>query len=70
MRRAGRGSSVAPIPVGAWRRIAVRAWRKGREDNLNVLAGGVAFYAFLALLPFVVAVATIYGLFAGPEQWG
>lgn len=29
-----------------------------------MLAGGIAFYAFLALLPFVAAVATIYGLFA------
>lgn len=68
MGRAGRGSSVAPISAGAWRRIAVRAWRNGREDNLNVLAGGIAFFAFLALLPFVAAVATIYGLFAGPGR--
>jgi membrane protein len=51
-----------------WCRIAVRAWRNGREDNLNVLAGGIAFYAFLALLPFVAAIATIYGLFAAPGR--
>lgn len=68
IRLAERILASAPVPVAAWSRIAIRAWRNGREDNLNVLAGGIAFYAFLALLPFVAAVATIYGLFAGPGR--
>lgn len=54
----------ASIPISGWMRVVVRAWRNGRKDNLNVLAGGIAFYAFLALLPFAAAIATIYGLFA------
>ena len=31
--------------------------------NLNVLAAGIGLYAFLALLPFIAAVAVIYGMF-------
>lgn len=54
--------TLAVIRLDLWRRTAVRAWRNGRRDNLNVLAGGIAFYAFLALLPFAAAIATIYGL--------
>lgn len=52
------------VPLDMWRRTVVRAWRNGRKDNLNVLAGGIAFYVFLALLPFAAAIATIYGLIA------
>lgn len=69
-RRALRVSRASGIAAAAWLRIAVRAWRNGREDNLNVLAGGIAFYAFLGLLPFVAAIATIYGLFAGVDKVG
>lgn len=62
------GRARATLAMVGWRRIAVRAWRTGREENLNVLAGGIAFYAFLALLPFIAAVATICGMFAGADR--
>jgi len=68
IRGAWSASTAWQIAGAAWFRIAVRAWRNGREENLNVLAGGIAFYAFLALVPFVAAIATIYGLFAGQDR--
>jgi membrane protein len=68
MRRPSFTTATWRVTVVVWLRTAARAWRNGREDNLNVLAAGIAFYAFLALLPFVVAIATIYGMFAGVDR--
>jgi membrane protein len=39
-----------------------------KKDNLALLAGGVAFYAFLSIFPALTAVVAIYGLFADPAQ--
>jgi membrane protein len=37
-----------------------------REHNLTLVAAGVAFYGFLALVPALIAVVSIYGLVADP----
>ena len=39
-----------------------------REHNLTLVAAGVAFYAFLALVPTLIAVVSIYGLVSSPED--
>ena len=39
-----------------------------REHNLTLVAAGVAFYAFLALIPALVAFISIYGLVANPAN--
>jgi membrane protein len=39
-----------------------------REHNLTLVAAGVAFYAFLALVPALIAVVSIYGLVSSPED--
>jgi membrane protein len=39
-----------------------------REHNLTLVAAGVAFYAFLALVPSLVAFISIYGLVADPND--
>ena len=39
-----------------------------REHNLTLVAAGVAFYAFLALVPTLIAVVSIYGLVANPDD--
>jgi membrane protein len=39
-----------------------------REHNLTLVAAGVAFYAFLALVPALVALISIYGLVANPAK--
>jgi membrane protein len=38
------------------------------EDNISLLAGGVAFNAFLSIFPAITALLSIYGLFAEPSQ--
>jgi membrane protein len=39
-----------------------------REHNLTLVAAGVAFYAFLALVPALIAFVSIYGLIADPSD--
>jgi membrane protein len=39
-----------------------------REHNLTLVAAGVAFYAFLALVPALIAFVSIYGLVANPDD--
>lgn len=56
------------IPLLGWRDIFIRTWRNARADNINVLAAGIAFYAFLAMLPLIAAIGMVYGFFAGPAE--
>ena len=42
------------------------AWAKGGEDNIGIVAAGVAHYALLALVPALGAIVLGYGLFADP----
>ncbi|HVF84104.1 MAG TPA: YihY/virulence factor BrkB family protein [Sphingomicrobium sp.] len=55
------------IPAPGWKEIAVRAWKETGKDNVGIVAAGVAFYGFLALVPLLGATVLTYGLFASPE---
>jgi membrane protein len=39
-----------------------------REHNLTLVSAGVAFYAFLAFVPSLIALVSIYGLVANPDD--
>ena len=39
-----------------------------REHNLTLISAGVAFYAFLAFVPTLIAVVSVYGLVAEPSD--
>jgi membrane protein len=54
------------LPIRAWREILVRAWNKTGTDNIGLLAAGVAFYAFLSIVPLLGALVMTYGLIADP----
>lgn len=56
------------IPRRGWWQIARRAWSEGKSDNLSLVAAGVAFYAFLALAPTLVATLLLYGLVRDPAD--
>lgn len=51
-----------------WRRVAVGVKEQNSKDNLAMVAAGVAFYAFLAIFPGLVALVSIYGLIADPSD--
>jgi len=51
-----------------WWHIAKRTWVRSGEDNVGLIAAGIAFNAFFALIPFLTAVILAYALIAAPEQ--
>jgi membrane protein len=55
------------IPGTGWKEVLLRSWRESSEDNVGLVAAGVAFYGFLALVPLLGAVVLSYGLIAEPE---
>ena len=50
----------------AWKAIAVRTWKEAGDDNVGLIAAGVAFYGFLALVPLLGAIVLSYGIVAEP----
>ncbi len=48
--------------------VARKVASEAKEDNMPLLAAGVAFYSVLALFPALVAVVSIYGLVADPDD--
>jgi membrane protein len=54
------------IPRQGWLQIIKRAWAQTTEDQVPLLGAGVAFFAFLALFPSLIALVLAYGLFADP----
>ncbi|WP_219414107.1 YihY/virulence factor BrkB family protein [Pseudonocardia nigra] len=60
--------SPAQIPPRGWWQVVRRAFKESSADNVSMLAGGVAFFAFLAIFPALIAAVTIYGLVSDPAQ--
>src|SRR5688500_5308634 len=54
------------IPARGWWDIAMRVKREMAADNIDIIAGGLALYALLAVFPALAAAVSIYGLFASP----
>lgn len=46
--------------------MLARSWKEAGDDNVGLIAAGVAFYAFLAMVPLLGAIVLSYGLIAEP----
>jgi membrane protein len=55
------------IPKPGWKQIVKRALKEATKDAVPLLAAGVAFYAFLAMVPTLIALVMIYGLVTDDE---
>lgn len=56
------------IPAVGWKDVLKRTWDERGEDNISLLAAGVAFYCFLAFVPLLAAIVLLYGVFADPAD--
>jgi membrane protein len=56
------------IPAKGWWQVTRRALKESSADHVPMLAAGVAFFAFLAVFPALIAAITLYGLIAEPSQ--
>jgi membrane protein len=54
--------------AGAAKQIARQLPGRLREHNLTLVSAGVAFYAFLAFIPTLIVIVTVYGLLARPAD--
>ncbi|NND91214.1 MAG: YihY/virulence factor BrkB family protein [Granulosicoccus sp.] len=55
------------IQLIGWWDIARRLFKSIGEQNMSILAAGVAFYALLAIFPALAAMVTIYALLSDPQ---
>jgi len=59
---------VVSEPAGAAKQIARQLPVRLREHNLTLVSAGVAFYAFLAFVPALIVIVTVYGLVSKPAD--
>lgn len=64
----GRGAtSPWQMPPLAWKEVVIRVWNQSWLDNIGLVAAGVTFYGFLALVPLLGILVLGYGVFAQPQ---
>jgi membrane protein len=56
------------IPAREWLEIFKRVKKQIKKDNVLIIASGVAFYFFLALIPAIAVTIALYGLIFEPGQ--
>lgn len=61
-------ATPADIPPLGWWQILKRTYREILDDNVGLIAAGVAFYAFLAMVPLLGAMVLTYGLVVDPQD--
>lgn len=54
------------MPLSGWKDVLIRTAREASKDNAGLIAAGVAFYAFIAIVPILGAIVLSYGLIATP----
>jgi membrane protein len=65
--RGHQATSPAEMPAPAWKDIVSRTYKRVLDDNVGLVAAGVAFYGFFALLSLLAMIVLIYGLAADPQ---
>lgn len=56
------------MPITGWRQVLKRTYAESKEDNLGLVAAGVAFYGFLAMAPLLASMVLVYGLVVTPAE--
>lgn len=59
-------TSPLEMPRRAWRDITLRTYKRVWDDNVALVAAGVAFYGFFALFSLLGLIVLVYGLAAEP----
>jgi membrane protein len=67
-RKGHQATSPAEMPAPAWKDIAARTYKRTWDDNVGLVAAGVAFYGFFALLSLLGLIVLSYGFVADPHS--
>ena len=65
-RKGHEAASPAQMPTPAWKDIVARTYKRIWDDNVGLVAAGVAFYGFFALLSLLGLIVLAYGFAAEP----
>ena len=60
--------SPQEIPLRGWWEVLRRGWQEFKIDQMPLIAAGVAYYGFLAIVPTLIAATLLYGLVTSPEE--
>jgi membrane protein len=66
--RGREAETPSEMPASGWRDVLLRMRQQISEDNISMIAAGVAFYGLLAIFPAITAFVSIWGLVADPAQ--
>ncbi len=66
--RGREATSPTEIPPRGWMDVAKRVKSEAKVDQVPLLAAGVAFFGLLAMIPALVALLSLYGLLAEPQD--
>ena len=58
---------LQPLDPSLWADIGLHVFRSIPENRLLATAGGVAFFALMAIFPALATIVSLYGLFADPH---
>jgi membrane protein len=64
--RGHQAASPWQMPGRAWKDILARTYKRSWDDNIALVAAGVAFYGFFALLSLLGLIVLVYGFVAEP----
>lgn len=66
--RGGDADRPSEISRRGWRDVLLRVWHELTQDNISLVAAGVAFFGLLAAFPAISALVLLYGLVADPAE--
>jgi membrane protein len=56
------------IPAPGWRDILLRVWDRLGQDNISLVAAGIAQNTLLAVFPALAVIVSVYGMFSSPAD--
>lgn len=65
--RGREAQSPSEIPARGWLDIAARIWQHLLADRAGLAAAAVTFYLFLAIVPALAILVSVYGLYTDPS---
>jgi membrane protein len=66
-RKVDHATGFEPLDSSSWADIGLCVLRSILENRLLATAGGVAFFALMAIFPALATIVSLYGLFADPH---
>lgn len=65
----GRGATnPTQIPAKGWKDVLLRVKDQLKQDQVPLMAAGVAFFALIASVPALIAAVSVYGLLSDPSD--